>query len=183
MYIASQKKKENIAEYLLYMWQIEDIIRAYKLDLDAIKQNLIAKSNLEPEREAELIQWYEGLIEMMHMEDAQQTGHLQINKNVLINLNDLHKQLLFSQNYSEYSAAFYKALPFITELKAKQNTQDETDIEVAFSFIYVILMLKMKRQEITEGTQKVQEIIIQFLAQLSAKYKLQQEGKLELDLD
>ncbi|WP_418218441.1 DUF4924 family protein, partial [Barnesiella intestinihominis] len=24
MIIASQKKKENIAEYLLYMWQIED---------------------------------------------------------------------------------------------------------------------------------------------------------------
>ena len=28
MKIASQKRKENIAEYLLYMWQIEDIIRA-----------------------------------------------------------------------------------------------------------------------------------------------------------
>ena len=34
MIIASQKKKENIAEYLLYMWQIEDIIRAYGLDID-----------------------------------------------------------------------------------------------------------------------------------------------------
>lgn len=28
MITASQKRKENIAEYLLYMWQIEDLIRA-----------------------------------------------------------------------------------------------------------------------------------------------------------
>ena len=28
MITASAKKRENIAEYLLYMWQIEDLIRA-----------------------------------------------------------------------------------------------------------------------------------------------------------
>ena len=27
MIIAQQKRKENIAEYLLYMWQVEDMIR------------------------------------------------------------------------------------------------------------------------------------------------------------
>ena len=41
MYIASKKRKENIAEYLLYMWQIEDLIRAYGLDIDRIRQNVI----------------------------------------------------------------------------------------------------------------------------------------------
>jgi hypothetical protein len=38
MITASQKRKENIAEYLLYMWQIEDIIRANGLDLAKIEQ-------------------------------------------------------------------------------------------------------------------------------------------------
>ena len=37
MITASVKKRENIAEYLLYMWQIEDIIRAYGLDPDRIQ--------------------------------------------------------------------------------------------------------------------------------------------------
>ena len=32
MIIARQKRKENIAEYLLYMWQVEDLIRANKFD-------------------------------------------------------------------------------------------------------------------------------------------------------
>lgn len=41
MFTASQKRKENIAEYLLYMWQIEDLIRANDLDMDKIKANVI----------------------------------------------------------------------------------------------------------------------------------------------
>ena len=43
MITASAKKRENIAEYLLYMWQIEDLIRANKLDIDKIRQNIIDK--------------------------------------------------------------------------------------------------------------------------------------------
>ena len=35
MIIAQQKLKENIAEYILYMYQIEDVVRAYHFDLEA----------------------------------------------------------------------------------------------------------------------------------------------------
>ena len=31
MFTAEQLRKQNIAEYLLYMWQIEDLIRANAL--------------------------------------------------------------------------------------------------------------------------------------------------------
>lgn len=46
MYIASQKRKENIAEYLLYMWQIEDLIRANGLDIDRIQANVIDRKSV-----------------------------------------------------------------------------------------------------------------------------------------
>ena len=36
MLIARQKLNENIAEYVLYMFQIEDLIRAYDFDLEGI---------------------------------------------------------------------------------------------------------------------------------------------------
>ena len=36
MFIARQKRKENIAEYLLYMWQMEDLVRSFKCDIEAI---------------------------------------------------------------------------------------------------------------------------------------------------
>ena len=55
MITASQKKKENIAEYLLYMWHIEDLIRANSLDIDLIRKNIIDKySDLSPERRHEI---------------------------------------------------------------------------------------------------------------------------------
>ena len=67
MYIASQKRKENIAEYLLYMWQIEDLIRANDLDLDKIKSNVIDKYQLSEPQIKEMTEWYESLIDMMRM--------------------------------------------------------------------------------------------------------------------
>jgi len=182
MFIASQKKKENIAEYVLYMWQIEDVIRAYKLDIDLIKENIVSKFQLDKAKEKELTDWYDSLIEMMRSENVQETGHLQINKNTIIDLTDLHKQLVFSQKYPEYTASFYQALPFIAELKTKQ-TQDLNDIEVALNFMYGILMLKLQHKDITEGTQKALEVITRFLIQLSSKYKQYKEDTLKLDLD
>ncbi len=74
MYIASQKRKENIAEYLLYMWQIEDLIRANGLDLDKIKSNVIDKYQLSEPQIKEMTEWYESLIDMMRRENVQQKG-------------------------------------------------------------------------------------------------------------
>ena len=42
MKIAQQLKEKNIAEYLIYMWQVEDLIRANGCDLDRVEQNIIA---------------------------------------------------------------------------------------------------------------------------------------------
>lgn len=35
------KRKENIAEYLLYMWQVEDLIRANNFDMDSIRRTVV----------------------------------------------------------------------------------------------------------------------------------------------
>ncbi len=90
MIIASRKHKENIAEYLLYMWQIEDIIRANGLDIDRIKSSVIDKFELTDVQRKELEEWYESLIDMMRREGVEKSGHLQLNKNVIIQLTDLH---------------------------------------------------------------------------------------------
>ena len=43
MIIAQKKRKENIVEYMLYMWQVENLIRANNLDMDKIEQTIISK--------------------------------------------------------------------------------------------------------------------------------------------
>ena len=104
MITASQKKRDNIAEYLLYMWQIEDLIRANGLDIDKIRANIIDKySALTPAQRKEMEEWYESLIDMMRREDVAEKGHLQLNKNVIIALDDLCRRLLANPKYSAFS--------------------------------------------------------------------------------
>ena len=104
MIIARQKRKENIAEYLLYMWQVEDLIRANKFDMDSINRTVIAHYDQPEEVKKEIAQWYEELIEMMRSEGVMEKGHIQLNKNVIITLTDLHLRLIIRRFLISYSS-------------------------------------------------------------------------------
>jgi len=49
MFIAQKLKQTNIAEYLIYMWQIEDIIRAAGCDIDKLKSSFISQYQIDEE--------------------------------------------------------------------------------------------------------------------------------------
>lgn len=53
MFVAQELRKKSIAEYLLYMWQIEDIIRAYGCSLPVIKKNYVDRFDFTPEQREE----------------------------------------------------------------------------------------------------------------------------------
>lgn len=172
MITASVKKKENIAEYLLYMWQIEDLIRANSLDLDKIQTTIIDQyKDLTEQQRKDMREWYESLIDMMRREGVVEKGHLQINKNVIIALEDLHRQLLSDQKFASYSAQFYHTLPIIVELRAKSGEEKAGEIETCFNALYGVLLLRLQGKEITEETQQAISQISKFLAVLSMYYK------------
>ena len=50
MFVSKQLKEKNIAEYLIYMWQIEDLIRANGCDIEKIKSTIIAPYPLTEEQ-------------------------------------------------------------------------------------------------------------------------------------
>ena len=56
MKISQQLKEKNIAEYLIYMWQVEDLIRANECDIDKIRENII--SRYPEEEHPALEEWY-----------------------------------------------------------------------------------------------------------------------------
>ena len=172
MYTASEKKRENIAEYLLYMWHIEDLIRAYNLDIDKIDSEIIAKySGLSDQQRKDLHDWYESLIDMMRREGVEKKGHLQINKNVIIALDDLHRRLLADEKFAKYSAEFYQTLPYIVELRAKAGEEKADEIETCLNALYGILMLRLQGKEISKETLQAIQQISAFMALLSHYYK------------
>lgn len=68
MFIAKELRKKNIAEYLLYMWQIEDTIRAYGCSLNRIYQEYIEKFQYTEEQKQEEKDWFGDLVRMMNQE-------------------------------------------------------------------------------------------------------------------
>lgn len=68
MYISRKLKEQSISEYLLYMWQVEDMIRANGCDVDKLAETVVAAYDLPEEQRAELTEWYANLVEMMHLE-------------------------------------------------------------------------------------------------------------------
>lgn len=171
MFIAKQKKKENIAEYLLYMWQLEDILRAYELNIDKVQQALIDPTNSSVEEKEEARDWYNQLINSMRSEEIEKEGHLEINKTLLKSLTELHLQMLKSANEKEYIETYYKTSPFIAELKKKANIKDVSEIETCFTALYGYLLLKLQKKEISSETSSAISQISSLLRILSEKYK------------
>lgn len=180
MYIASQKRKENIAEYLIYMWQIEDQIRANGLDMDKIKANVIDRyTQLTDAQRKELTEWYESLIDMMRSEGVEKSGHLQINRNVLSSLVALHQSLLKDPKFANYTAEFYKTLPYIVELRSKAGENKSGEIETCFNALYGMLLMRLQGKDISPDTLDAIKQISHFIAVLANYFKLDDNDQLE----
>lgn len=180
MLIAKRLKEENISEYLLYMWQIEDIIRANMLDIDRIDAQIISQYTQSDDVKREIKDWYENLIEMMRREGIMDKGHLIINKNIISELTDLHQRLLKNPSEADYSSAYYKTLPFIVELRAKSAEKDIPELETCFSALYGYLLMRLQKKEISGETQAAISQISSFLRLLSQKYKEVRNGRLDV---
>ena len=178
MFVASQKRKENIAEYLLYMWQIEDLIRANGLDIDKITQNIVDRFNLPSDQRKQMIEWYESLIDMMRREDVVAKGHLQLNKKIILQLAQLHDAVLKDPQFTEYNAEYYKTLPFIVELRAKAGENKQGELETCFTALYGMLLLRIQGKEVSKDTQTAITQITRFIALLSHYFKLDSEDRL-----
>jgi hypothetical protein len=164
-------KRENIAEYLLFMWQTEDLIRAYKLDIDKIQQSVIDSAYQSVEERKNARDWYEGLIIMMKSEGVQEKGHLQINKNIIIDLTDIHLRLLKDPKESEYIGVYYNTLPYIVELRSKTTDKEVPELETCFTALYGYMLLNIQKKEISKETQAAITQITSLLRLLSKKYK------------
>ena len=145
-------KKDNIAEYILYLWQIEDYLRAFP-------------------QQAEANQELQDLSNMMHQENILKIGHLQLAKNALNELEDLHNDLLDQE--ATYRAAMLRLTPAPNLLKAKTDRPTMSDVEACLILLYQIMLLRLKKSPISSETEEVQKQATQVLQYLSKTYKEQ----------
>ncbi len=143
-------KRDNIAEYILWLWQMEDYLRAFP-------------------QQAEASQELHELNGMMHREGIVERGHLQLAQNALDEVEGLHRELLNED--AMYRAAVMRLQPSLNLLKAKTDRPTMSDIEACFLLLYQIILLRLQKKEISPETAQVQQQATQLLQFLSRAYR------------
>lgn len=175
MKIARQLRDSNIAEYLLYMWQLEDTLRAYGCDADRLDKEYISLFDITNEQRQLELQWLSDLCTMMREEGVMAHGHLQMNKGTLSLMTDLHLELLDDPKNPFYTAAYYRALPFIVELRAKSGRTDTPELETCFEALYGLMLLRLQRKPISTETQEAVNHISHLISLLAEAWKKEKE--------
>ena len=179
MFIANRLKETNRAEYLLYMWQVEDLLRANGCDIDRLRTNYLSKFDLPDDQRRKMEQWYADLCEMMRSEGVKENGHLQININTLQTLAELHERLVASPKFPFYRAAYYKVLPYIVEIRKRGGHKDEGELQTCFDVLYGVMLLRLQKKPVTSETEAAVKDISALLGQLSDYYFKDREDPIE----
>ncbi len=178
MLVAQKKRKENIVEYILYLYQVEDLIRAFHLDIDLIEKKLVANYRADEATSQEITSWYENLVLMLEKEGKQQKGHLQFLINLIGELNEFHLRLLETKADKMYVSIFQAVAGLIAELRQK-NPDAVNDVEVAIDGIYGYLLLKIQKKAITSETAEAIKRLSHWLGHLSRLFRDYEKGDLE----
>lgn len=177
MLVAKQKRKENIVEYILYLFQVEDLIRAFNCDINLIETQLVQGYKTDTETSKEILDWYTNLILMMDKEKIRENGHLQFLVNLINDTNQLHLKLLETSADVMYVNIFQTVAGLITELKQK-NKEAQNDVELGVTTVYGFLLLKMQKKDVSAETTDAVKRISQWLGMLAKLYKDFEAGDL-----
>jgi len=183
MLIAQAKKEENIVEYILYMFQLHDILRGLKLDEKAVREKLAKPMAKSHEQEEEIMNWYKELIARMNAEGLHEKGFV---SDVLSNVGELtllHGMLLQQLNDKKYKEIHNAVIPFVNEYKIKSNEENASDILICLNALYAKLLLKLKNVKISAASEEAFTAFSKLLSYIAVRYKEMYQGKLSFSLN
>jgi isoleucyl-tRNA synthetase len=176
MLISNQKKQENIAEYLIYMYQIEDIIRAFQFNVDQIIDVFVKPSLPDSSFLNQYRTWYSDLIKQMKAQSCEKEGHIELLGEIMMELIYLHNTLVSITNDEKYKKLVEDSDSFLAEFKEKSNMLQRHDVEVLVHAMYMKFQLKVRKQEISPETEEAMDKMRIQLAYLSREYHRMKSG-------
>ncbi|HKL40612.1 MAG TPA: DUF4924 family protein [Cryomorphaceae bacterium] len=174
--IAKLKQKENISEYLLFLWQMEDLLRGIDFDLEKLDAEILPAIKDEAER-LKTRSWLAGMAKDMEQESLQVSGHHYETYEVLNELGMLQQTLLNVTNSPSFIKAYQSAQPVLEDFRKKGEKVPKTDIETALTALYGVLTLRIAKKEVSEETSKAMMPISAYLRELTRAYHLMKAGK------
>ena len=180
MDIAQSKRKENIAEYILYLWQLEDLLRALQFSPEAIYSQLIAPRNIPEEQRHLYLLWYMDIVNLLHEEGKDEKGHLEHTLHLIADLHDLHLRLMQLPAGERYRAVRARLEPHLPALKLVLADGDMSDTELCFRALYAAMLYRIKGQGERSAVSDTVEYISPVIAELSSVYGRAERGEIDL---
>ena len=181
MDIAQRLRKENISEYILYLWQIEDLLRALQFSPEAVYSKLVAPRNADPQTSQVIFLWYMDIASLLRQEGKEQNGHLEHTLHLIGDLQNLHNQLMTLPAGKNYRPLVERLRPWLPVLEEKMGRGDVGEIELCFRTLYAAMLYKIKGQK--EKQQVIGEVIESVspvIGELSRMYGAVERGEVDL---
>jgi hypothetical protein len=172
MNIADRKKQTNIAEYIIHMYQTEDLIRAFEFDIDKIKEFVIKNIPEGEESKKDLTVWYKKKLTEIQSQGIEKSGHLTELNQIVVELNELKNKLMSSD--SAFEKTYNDAKPFIEKSITLSDGQITDEIQICLNGIYGLLLLRMNGKNVPADLMTGLNHFGNVLSHLSYKYKQDQ---------
>ncbi len=179
MDIAQSKRKENIAEYILYLWQIEDLLRALRFDEASIDAALVAPRGFSESKSMLFRSWYVEMGNLLRREGKTEKGHLEHTLHLIADMQDLANRISKLAVGADYRREYDKVAPLLPELRQKMEGQEVGDIELCFRALYASMLYRMKGEH-SELSDEIVKTISPVIAELARVYRGVEEGTIEL---
>ena len=177
--IANQKREENIAEYLLYMWQAEDTVRACGFDPERLEEQVLDKIPEGEERERSRI-WYRKLMAKMKEQGLQVSGHIREVEDLMSKLLELQHALLTKKKDEDFAKLYQQATTYLHELRKKSDKVPRSDVETALNGLYGVLLLRLQKKPVNAETDAAAKVLGKYMGYLAARFKQYEKGELDL---
>ena len=176
MTIAERKYAENIAEYVIYMWQMQDLLRAVNFDVESLESFLRSFLPTEEKIQEEKM-WFEGLAKSMKRSGAEEKGNVEEVQEVLSELNLLHTTLNTLLRDDEYIAANERAKENLDAYRERANSKALSEVEAYLTALYGLMVLRLRKQEISEETKDAMKTFSDVMILLALQYNKMKKGE------
>jgi hypothetical protein len=182
MSLAEQKLKQNVAEYILFMWQMEDLVRAVYFDPESLDEFIRSYTPNTEAFETEK-KWFRDLVRKMRSERVEQRGHIGEVHELIFELNYLHNTLLNVIRDKVYSDLYRIAQPHLREYLDRADGKSLNDVEACLTALYGLLVLRLKREPISQETESAMATFSNLMARLAHHYRILRQGELNHSLN
>ena len=181
MDIAQAKRRENIAEYILYLWQLEDLLRALQFSPEAIFSTLIApRKDIADEQKHVFLLWYMDIPTLLHQEGKDEKGHLEHTLHLIGDLHDLHLQLMKLPVGEHYRRTYARLEPELPRLRAVLGNPGMNDTELCFRALYAAMLYRIKGEGEKSAVADTLEFISPVIAELADMHGKVERGEVDL---